>query len=150
MRRYLFLTIALAGLLATLSQQLGQAQDNASRTITVKMNYTGTGTVDEKHKIYVAVWSSPEFMSGSAIPISGGATSSKNGTVTISDVTTSPVYVSAGYDPSGNWDGQSGPPPSGSSLGIYSKTPGKPEPIEVAGGKTAEVTLSFDDSTKMP
>ena len=60
-----------------------------------------------------------------------------------------PAYVSAAYDPKGEWDGQSGPPPEGSSLGLYSKTPGQPEPIEIQPGKTATIELSFDDRVKM-
>jgi hypothetical protein len=34
-------------------------------------------------------------------------------------------------------------------LGLYSKTPGKPEPIDAKPGKTVEIDLTFDDSVKM-
>ena len=40
------------------------------------------------------------------------------GTVTFSKVKKVPAYVSAVYDSKGEWDGQSGPPPDGSSLGL--------------------------------
>jgi hypothetical protein len=56
--------------------------------------------------------------------------------------------VSAVYDPSGQWDAQS-QPPEGSSLGLYSKTPGTPEPIDLKPGKTVSIELAFDDSVKM-
>ncbi len=129
-----------------------KAQDKAtSRSIQVKLHYTGNGTVDEHHKIFVAIWDSPDFMSGTAtMPMLVKATDSKDGTVTFSDFTKSPVYVSSVYDPNGTWDGQSGPPPSGSSLGLYSKTPGKPEPVDVEPGKTEKIVLTFNDTAKMP
>jgi hypothetical protein len=47
-------------------------------------------------------------------------------------------------------DGQSGPPPSGSSLGLYSTSPGEPAPLKLEDGKTVEIDLTFDDSAKMP
>lgn len=118
-------------------------------TIKVKLNYTGSGTVDANHKIYVALWNSADFTKGSSMPISVESTTSKTGTVTLSGVKADPSYVSTALDPSGKWDAQSAPP-SGSSLGMYSKTPGTPEPIHVGAGKTASVTISFDDSVKMP
>jgi hypothetical protein len=122
----------------------------ASRTLKAKMNYTGAGTVDEKHKIFLFLFDSPNFMQGGSMPIGFGATSTKDGTVTVADLSVSPVYIAVCYDPAGQYDGQSGPPPSGASMGIYSKTPGTPEPVKIDPGKTAEATVQFDDSIKMP
>jgi hypothetical protein len=73
---------------------------------------------------------------------------SKKGTVTFSNVQKVPAYVSAAYDPTGAWDAQS-PPPSGSSLGMYTKNPPDPEPIDVALGKTVKVSVTFDDSVRV-
>jgi hypothetical protein len=129
---------------------VSQAQPEG-RTVRVQVNYSGSGTVNATHKIFVALWNTPDFVKeGSGPPVEVKPVDSKSGTVTFSGVQKVPAYVSAAYDPAGNWDGQSGPPPSGTSLGMYSKTPGTPEPIDVAPGKTATVTLSFDDSVKMP
>jgi len=69
--------------------------------------------------------------------------------VTFSNIGKSPVYVSVAYDPNGNYDGQSGPPPAGASLGMYMTTPGEPGAIDIDPGKTVSVDLSFDDSYKM-
>ena len=124
-------------------------EKKAGPTIEVKVNYTGTGTVDEKHKIYVIVWDSVDFTQGGIMPVSIQSTNSKTGTVTFADVKI-PAYLSAAYDPTGSWDGASGPPATGTSLGLYSKTPGTPEPIKAASGETAKGTLEFDDSMKMP
>jgi hypothetical protein len=74
---------------------------------------------------------------------------SKKGIATFSNVQTVPALVSAAYDPTGAWDAQSRPP-SGSSLGMYAKNPPKPEAIDVAPGKTVKVSITFNDSVKVP
>ena len=117
-------------------------------TLQVQIHYTGSGTVDENHKIFVALWDSADFTAGP--PVAVLSTTSKNGTVTFSDVQKSPAYASTAYDPTGQWDGQSGPPPTGASLGMYSKAPPTPDPIELTPGKAAKVTITFDDTAKMP
>lgn len=137
--------------LLTLAEQPKEGKATAERTLRVKLHYTGSGAVDGKHKIYAFLFDSPGFVHGSGdIPIAVQAAENKDGTVTFDAVSTSPVYLSASYDPAGNYDGQSGPPPSGSSLGLYSKTPGTPEPIRIEAGKTIQVDLAFDDRVKMP
>jgi hypothetical protein len=124
------------------------AQTSADkRTIQVEINYTGSGTVNASHKIYVALWDSSDLSGGP--PAAVESLDSKKGTVTFSNVQKVPAYVSAAYDPSGAWDAQS-PPPSGSSLGMYSRNPPNPQPIDVAPGKSVKVSISFDDSVKVP
>jgi len=132
--------------------QLGRAQDNPSGqgSVQVKLNYTGTGRVDERHKIWFFLFDSPEFIRGGAAPFASKATASKDGAVTFNDVGKSPVYVGTVYDPTGRYDGQSGPPPSGSSMGMYQKTPGEPAPVTIEAGKTVSVDVPFDDTVKMP
>ena len=117
-------------------------------TLQVQLHYTGSGTVDATHKIFVALWDSADFNSGP--PTEVKSTTLKNGMVTFSGVKKVPAYVSAAYDPSGHWDGASGPPPSGASLGVYSKAPPKPEPIAITPGTVTKVALSFDDKAKVP
>ena len=123
-----------AGALIALAQQ--------SQNLQVQIHYTGSGTVDDNHKIYVALWDSPGFPDGSGgPPVAVQSTNSKNGTVTFTDIQKVPAYVSAAYDPTGKWDAQSGPPPTGSSLGMYSKAPPKPDPINITPGKAAKVSI---------
>ena len=129
------------------AQQDDKAAANG-RTLKLKVHYTGTGTVDDKHKIFVFVFNSTEFMQGDGQPIATGTTTSKDETATFSDLTASPVYVAVVYDPTGNYDGQS-QPPTGSSTAIYSKTPNEPDPIAIDPGKTVEAEITFDDSHKM-
>jgi hypothetical protein len=130
--------------------QFGGAQEKAAtRTLKVKLKYSGSGTVDEKHKILVFAFDSPEFTQGSVMPFAVQGATSKEETVRFSEIGKSPVYIAAVYDPSGAYDGQS-PPPSGSSVGMYTKAPPTPAPVNIDEGKTAEIDLPFDDSTKMP
>jgi len=148
------LAFPLLGVLATV--WLAQAQTPApeskaegARSLKVKVNYSGVGTVDEKHKIMVFIFDSPEFTQGSVAPSGVEMTTEKDGTVTFADVPASPIYVAAIFDPAGNYDGQSAPP-SGSSTGMYTKTPPKPEPVELEKGKPVQIELPFDDRFKMP
>jgi hypothetical protein len=125
------------------------AQDKNSK-LEVQVSYTGSGTVDESHKVYVVLWDNPNFITeeAGAPPIELKAVASKSAAVQFSDIPASPVYVSMVYDPTGKWDATS-PPPSGSSLGFYAIEPGKPAPIPMEPGKTAKISASFDDSFKM-
>ena len=137
------------GLLAGGSQS-GRAQDAAKgKALKVKLHYTGSGTVDGKHKILVFLFDSPDFIHGGVVPFASESATSKDGAATFTGVSPSPVYVSSVYDPSGQYDGQS-PPPSGASLGMYSTNPGEPAAVKLEDGKTVEIDLAFDDSAKMP
>jgi len=142
--------LGLTSMIAAAQQSKPEEKPATSRTLKAKMNYTGAGTVDEKHKIFLFVFDNPDFMQGGSMPIASGSASAKDGTVTISDLTVSPIYIAVCYDPAGAYDGQSGPPPSGASMGVYTKTPPTPEPVKIDPGKTTEVTVPFDDSFKMP
>ncbi len=149
MKKCSYLAIALLTL--AFGFQSGKAQEKAaSRTLKVKLHYTGAGTVDDKHKIFVFLFDSPDFVQGNVMPVGAQNAAAKDETVTFSGIEKSPVYVVAAYDPTGGYDGQSGPPPSGSSLGLYTKEPPAPGPIAIDEGKTVQVDLPFDDTAKMP
>ena len=47
--------LAIVGLLCTAAQRAGSQETIAASRVAVHLNYTGSGAVDEKHKIYV-VW----------------------------------------------------------------------------------------------
>jgi len=144
---FAFATLMLASLLHPVQAQEKAAE--AAGTIKVKVNYTGSGTVDAQHKIMVFLFDSPAFAQGTAMPFASQGASSKKETVTFTDVAKTPAYVAIVYDPTGKYDGQS-PPPSGSSLGMYATTPGTPAPVKIKPGKTVQVDVTFDDTQKMP
>ena len=106
--------------------------------------------MDAKHRIAVFLFDTPDFMAGNVMFIAKDVASAKDAVVTFSGLTTSPIYAAAAFDPAGDYDGESGPPPQGSSVGIFSKTPGVPAPIDIEPGKTVQVELAFDDTIKMP
>lgn len=142
-------TFLLSGL--TSGAALAVQSQSESSKLDVQVSYTGSGTVDESHKVYVVLWDTPEFTKGDSAgpPIGVKGVASKSDTVHFDDVSKSPVYVSMVYDPSGKWDAAS-PPPSGSSLGLYATEPGTPTPVKLDPGKITKVSASFDDSQKMP
>jgi hypothetical protein len=142
--------LGVTSMVAMAQQPKPEEKPATTRTLKAKLNYTGAGTVDEKHKIFLFVFDSPDFMQGGSMPVGFGSASAKDGTVTVTDLAVSPIYIAVAYDPTGGYDGQSGPPPSGASMGVYAKTPGTPEPVKIDPGKTAEITVAFDDSFKMP
>jgi hypothetical protein len=152
MKRLLFAAglLGVTSLAAMAQQSKPPEKPAASRTLKAKINYSGAGTVDERHKVFLFVFDSPSFVQGGSMPIGSGATTAKDGTVTVSNLSVSPVYVTAAFDPSGKYDGISGPPPSGTAMGLYADGSGMPAPIKIDPGKTAEITVAFDDSFKMP
>jgi hypothetical protein len=144
MNRRRFLFTGTAFMLAASAQSTGSKLE-------VSVAYTGTGTVDEAHKVYVVLWDSPDFMKGDTggPPIGVQGVASKSDVAHFDGLDKSTVYVSMVYDPSGKWDAAS-PPPSGSSVGLYSTEPGTPAPVKLDSGKTTKVSTSFDDSQKVP
>ena len=135
------------GLLVLFAASIAAQTSAEKRTIQVDVNYTGSGTVDAGHKIYVALWDSSDMSGGP--PVEVKSLDSKKGTVTFSGVQKVPAYVSVAYDPTGHWDAQS-PPPAGSSLGMYGKTAPNPDAIDVAPGKTVKIGVTFNDAVKVP
>jgi hypothetical protein len=138
----------------------------ANKKLKVKVNYTGAGIVDEKHKIYVMLFDANPFTASKLeddssaptppVPAEGTShilrrqsASSKNGAITFTDLSISPVYAAAFFDKNGSYDGHSDPV-SGSPMGVYGKAVDKAEPITLGAGKAAEVVLAFDDSIKTP
>jgi hypothetical protein len=142
--------------LAAVCPRQAQAQDKAQekapapRTLKVKLNYSGPGTVDEKHRIFVFLFDTPDFIRREDVmPIGNDSGTAKDATLTFPDVGASPVYLIAIYDPTGNYEGMS-KPPTGCHLGIYGKAPGEPGAIVIEAGKTAQIEAAFDDTIKMP
>jgi hypothetical protein len=144
------ITVVLLLLCAAVTPEFVRAQEGSPlRGLRVKVHYRGSGIVDDKHKIVVFLFDSPDFGRKAVMAFAVMSTDSKDGTVTFHDVAKSPAYVGTVYEPSGSYAERQGPPPPGSSLGMYSKTPGQPAPVKVEAGKTIDVELTFDDSVKM-
>jgi hypothetical protein len=173
--RKALLAIAAALLLPALSTAQTETKPKAApagKTLKVKLNYTGSGVVDEKHKIYILVCDADPFQAerledytGKSVPkqqpTPSGQTQkvarilqrqgavTKDATVTFTQLPTSPVYAVAFYDKAGSYDGHSDPT-SGSPMGLYGSKPGQPDPIKLQGGKPTRVEISFDGSNRTP
>jgi hypothetical protein len=99
--------IVLVSLLFAAQPKTHAQNANATAKLKVHVTYSGAGTVDEKHKVYVVLWDSPDFVSGtSSMPVELKAAGAKDDTVTFDDVKKAPAYVSTVYDNSGAWDAQ--------------------------------------------
>src|SRR5882757_1951811 len=65
-------------LCAVFTLQYGRAQEGSPlRGLQVKVHYKGSGTVDEKHKILVFLFDSPEFGHSHVMPFAVMSTNSK-------------------------------------------------------------------------
>jgi hypothetical protein len=122
----------------------------AGATLEAAIKYTGSGPVNASHKVYVALWDSPDFVKDDykgPPPFSVQSLESKSGTVTFKDVQKNPVYLSMAYDPAGKWQGDSDPP-EGASLGLFSQSPGQPAAVDLSPEKTKKISATLDDSFK--
>ncbi len=146
--------------------QLGVCAATTHSALKVKLNYTGTGIVDENHKIYVLLFDTNPLTASSLVDCTSETTppattagvshilrrfsaSRKDGTITFDFLRSSAVYAAAFVDRNGSYDGHS-ELASGAPMGIYRKTPDKIEPIRLKNGRSVKIVLAFDDATKIP
>lgn len=110
------------------------------------MKYTGKGDVDATHKLWIWLFDTPDIGPG-AIPIAEQSLDKNGATAAFSDVTAKTVWIAVAYDQNGGFTG-SAPPPSGSPVILYGVESGAP--AGVTPGEKGEVTVTFDDSQRMP
>jgi len=146
--------------MASLSAQTGQAAQTAkpapkpaaapavaTTDLAVTVTYTGKGPVDAGHAILLFLFADPNIGPASQ-PLGPPETAVKNGaTVTFKNVLTKPVYVVAVYNEKGDYNGQGGPPPAGTPIGLYAKDAKSP-PTPVTPGPKAAIKLSFSDAKR--
>jgi hypothetical protein len=118
----------------------------ATNDVTVTITYTGKGTVDDSHSIVAFLFAEPNVGPQSR-PLGPPQIVTKNGqTVTFKNAPGSAVYVLAIYAEKSPYDGRSGPPPTGTPIGMYSKD-GKAPTAVTPGPKTA-IKLTFNDTKR--
>ena len=142
-----------AGVVTAACAVVLRGSNHEGATLQVHASYTGSGKVDDSHRFYVALWDTPDFIKEGANtlkPIGTARIMSKSGTATFENVAKTSVYLSMAYDATGKWTDPQSDPPAGTSLGLYSKEPGVPEPIELEPGKTTPVSAELDDSYQKP
>jgi len=139
--------VVMVGLAAAAQAQTGTAEGGKLK---VTVEYKGqAGTVDKDHKIWVWLFDNPNI-SADSTPLAVGALTENKGTYKFSALPKT-VYIAAAFDPQGGYDGSSAPPSSGTPVIILGETaPGAPAKAVSTGGDDATVTITFDDTVKMP
>jgi hypothetical protein len=136
-------TIVVLALVAIASPAI-VAQETGNLKVTV--TYTGAGTVDGTHEIYLWLFDTPNITADTP-PLASDVLTVSGGTATFSGLPKE-VYIAAAFDEKGDWDGTSGPPPPGTPLTIYGGM-GAAKAV-ATGGADAAVTVTFDATTRMP
>jgi uncharacterized protein (DUF2141 family) len=135
---------AVLGMLVTIAVTSGPMAQ-AAGDVAVTVTYKGKGKVDATHEVWVFLFETPD-LGDSARPIANQTVTKNGGTATFTKVAVEPVYIAVVYDEKGDYDGNLGPPPAGSPIGIYS-TDGKTlAPVKPGAG--AKVKLTFDDTRR--
>ena len=120
------------------------AQESGKLKVTV--DYKGTGDVDATHEVFVWIFDTPNIGADS-VPIANDVITANGASVNFSGLPKE-VYIAAAYDETGDYDGTSGPPPSGTPIPIYGDM-GVAKAIPT-GGADATVSVTFDATVRMP
>lgn len=142
-------TIAAMAVLATLAMSPlfpGATADVALTTVNVTVQYTGQGEVDATHRIWIWLFDSPDFSTGTAMPLAEQSLTANDTTASFAGLTADQVWVAVAYDAAGGFAGNA-PPPSGAPVSTYLEDG---VPASVALGERADVRIVFDDSFRMP
>ena len=148
---------ALGGPVAWAQQQPGQPGPQGqsgqpagdSGTLKVAVHYKGSGTVDDRHRIFVWLFGTP-MITVESIPIGSAVIDKNEGSHKFTGLPKE-VYIAAAYDEQGTYDGLSGAPPPGTPVTVHGA--GTNDGIAVAvptGGDDVAVTVTFDDSVRIP
>ena len=139
------IAIIVTAIVLAASLPLAARSDHAG-TVKVTIKYSGKGTVDGSHRVWVWLFSSPDIGPGS-MPIAQTSIE-RNGTAAIfENIAEERVWIAVAFDEQGVMAGDA-PPPSGTPIGLYVGSDGAPRPV--TPGDTADATLLFDDSFRMP
>jgi hypothetical protein len=118
----------------------------AAGTVKVTVNYKGKGTVDATHKLWVWIFDTPNIGAGSQ-PIDQIALDKNGADAVFNNVAPGQVWIAVAFDQQGLMTGNE-PPPSGSPISLHMGENGAPMPV--TPGDKAMVTITFDDTMKMP
>ncbi len=138
----------IAGTGAAQAQAAAGGADSGKLKVTV--DYKGTsGAVDKDHKIWIWVFDSPTITADSTPLAVGTLTENKTAFKFMSLPKT--VYLAAAYDDKGGFDGSNAPPPTGTPVIVHGAAgPGTAAVAVPTGGDDAAVTITFDDTVRMP
>ena len=128
----------------------GQDKPAESGKLAVSVDYTGKGTVDKDHHLWIWAFDNPDSSTwADTTPLAVG-TLTENGATTSSPALPKQVYLAAAYDEKGGYDGTSGAPPLAHQSPSMAQTAGGPAGAVPTGGDDATLKFTFDDSFRMP
>jgi hypothetical protein len=113
--------------------------------LAVTITYKGAGDVKPGNEVSIFLFDTPTINAESN-PIGMQTVEKNSGVATFTNLPPT-VYIAVVYDEKGVYD-QQGPPPSGTPTKIHSGTDGVA--IGVPTGKDKKVTVTFDDTVRMP
>jgi hypothetical protein len=114
-------------------------------SVKVTVHYKGKGKVDPSHQIWVWLFDTPNIGPGS-MPIGQVSLDKNDAEAVFAAVAAEQVWIAVAYDETGGMTGE-GPPPTGSPIGLLI---GKEGPAPVTPGEKGVVSLTFDESMRMP
>ncbi len=112
--------------------------------LTVSATYKGKGVVDDTHEISVFLFDHPNPTEESR-PMMMQVITKNGAATTFKGLGATPVYVVTVYDEKAIYDGNAGPPPTGTPWATYGQG-GKPIAVTPAAG--VKVSVVFDDSRR--
>jgi hypothetical protein len=139
----------LAGVVAMAGSAAAQTPPAAAPNagdLAITVVYKGKGDVKPGNEIAIFLFDTPTINAESN-PI-GMQTLEKNSGVANFTNLPETVYIAVVYDEKGVYD-QQGPPPTGTPTAIHAEKGGGPA-LPVKTGKGAKVTVTFDDTSRMP
>jgi hypothetical protein len=138
------LTLAVVAALAVVARPVAADGGTRAGDVKVTVKYTGKGTVDASHRLWIWLFDTPEIGPG-AVPVAEMALEKNGTTATFSNIASGKVWIAIAFDEAGGFAG-AGPPPTGAPVTLYAE---KGLPTPVVPGPKAEVTVTFDDSQRM-
>ncbi len=139
--------VAITALAALMVVSLASPIVQASRPegdLQVTVTYSGKGKVDDTHEIWIYLFDTPT-PSPDVMPLAMDSITTNGGAKEFKGLK-GRVYVFVAYDESGDYQGNSAPPP-GMPVGTYSTDGKGPSPVEPGPG--VKVNVTFDDSQRM-
>ena len=124
----------------------GRRGATPARNLTVSVQYTGAGQVDEVHEIVVLLFDKAD-VSADSQPMAFRRVRTNGGTATFTGVAASPVFVMVVYDDSGRYHGDEGLPPIGAPATLYAKDAKSP-PAAVKVEAKSSIKVKFDDAKR--
>lgn len=137
--------LAVVALAGTIGLRAAQATEGE---LGVTIEYKGTGTVDQDHRVWIWLFDTPNI-TADTMPLATGVVA-ENGKAYQFVGLPKEVYIAAAYDEKGGYDGSSGPPPQGTPITIHGMATSGAATAVPTGGVDAKVVVAFDDSMRMP